>query len=79
MYGAMVSTFSSLFLVGADIRGFYFHRRRLRSSYTGIRTPFGMWNNNFGSSCGRDFIGNPLGAICVIPTCAIVCFTHNAI
>ncbi|MCL2592070.1 MAG: hypothetical protein FWD82_01775 [Defluviitaleaceae bacterium] len=49
------------------------------SSCTGMGTPFGMWNNNFGGSCGRDFIGNPLGAICVIPTCAIVCFTHNAI
>ena len=23
--------------------------------------------------------GNPLGAICVIPTCAIAAFTHNAI
>ncbi len=22
---------------------------------------------------------NPLGSVCVIPTCQIVCFTHNAI
>jgi hypothetical protein len=29
----------------------------------------------YGGACGR----NPLGAICVIPTCAIAAFTHNAI
>ncbi|MCL2873322.1 MAG: hypothetical protein FWE29_00155 [Defluviitaleaceae bacterium] len=28
---------------------------------------------------GAPFFGNPMGAICVIPTDAIVCFTHNAI
>ena len=59
------------------------------SSCTNVGTPFGMLNNfgvgpfgGFGGpgGCGgRDFIGNPLGAICVIPTSAIVCFTHNAI
>jgi hypothetical protein len=40
-----------------------------------------------GSSCGgsynpynqSDFYGNPFGAVCVIPVCAIACFTHNAI
>lgn len=44
-----------------------------------------------GSSCDRDFTalggrdrgfhfdGNPLGAVCIIPTNKIVCFTHNAI
>ena len=37
------------------------------------------------NSCGGLGLGdgfglqNPLGAICVIPTCAIACFTHNAI
>ena len=30
-------------------------------------------------ACGGEFFGNPLGAVCVIPTCAIACFTHNAI
>jgi hypothetical protein len=28
---------------------------------------------------GGQFWGNPLGAVCVIPTCAIAVFTHNAI
>ncbi|MDR1663391.1 MAG: hypothetical protein LBR83_00515 [Clostridiales bacterium] len=30
-------------------------------------------------ACEGGFTGNPLGAVCVIPTCAIACFTHNAI
>ena len=44
---------------------------------------FGGFNgfNGFGNTgsftCGCE--GNPLGAVCVIPTCAIACFTHNAI
>ena len=25
------------------------------------------------------FMGNPLGAVCIIPTCAIAVFTHSAI
>jgi len=33
----------------------------------------------FGGGCNNGFIGNPLGAIAVIPTEAIACFTHNAI
>jgi len=32
-----------------------------------------------GPEGGAPFFGNPMGAICVIPTDAIVCFTHNAI
>jgi len=43
------------------------------SSCTDIMTPTGI-DNDFGG-----FIGNPLGAVCVIPTCAIACFTHSAI
>ena len=39
--------------------------------------------DSFGPGLGRGmeapFIGNPMGAVCVIPTDAIVCFTHNAI
>ncbi len=35
--------------------------------------------NSRGSESGFAFDGNPLGAVCVIPTCAIVCFTHCAI
>ena len=38
---------------------------------------FGGWGNSRSFSCGCE--GNPLGAVCVIPTCAIACFTHNAI
>ncbi len=30
------------------------------------------------SGC-NEFCGNPLGSVCVIPTCAIACFAHNAI
>jgi len=44
------------------------------SSCTNGFTPFGI--NNGG---GFDFFGNPLGAVAVIPICAIACFTHNAI
>jgi hypothetical protein len=43
------------------------------SSCTGTMTPYGM-NGGYG-----DFYGNPLGAVAVIPTCAIACFTHCAI
>ena len=37
-----------------------------------------------GGGCGNNWGGcgpgsSPMGAICVIPTCAIACFTHNAI
>ncbi|MDR3239305.1 MAG: hypothetical protein LBT44_04390 [Clostridiales bacterium] len=40
-----------------------------------------------GSACGSigcgnegwDYGYNPFGAVCVIPFCAIACFTHNAI
>ncbi|MCL2699354.1 MAG: hypothetical protein FWE68_03490 [Defluviitaleaceae bacterium] len=38
--------------------------------------PIGGCCVNFGP-CGTGF--NPLGAVCVIPTRAIACFTHNAI
>ncbi len=40
----------------------------------------GGWNN-WGGGCGCSFneCSNPLGAICVIPTCAVAAFTHNAI
>ena len=44
------------------------------SSCTNSFTPF--CTNNGG---GFDFFGNPLGAVAVIPICAIACFTHNAI
>ncbi len=39
------------------------------------------FGGGFGGGCGGGggFYGNPLGAICVIPTRAIACFTHNAI
>ena len=43
------------------------------SSCTDVMTPTGI-DNDFGG-----FIGNPLGAVCVIPTCAVACFTHSAI
>jgi len=58
------------------------------SSCTNCMTPFGMsgfgWNgggnwDGCGCGCGDGFNGNPLGAVCVIPTRAIACFTHNAI
>ena len=42
------------------------------SSCTGTFGPCG--NEAFGG-----FIGNPLGAVAVIPLCAVACFTHNAI
>ena len=38
---------------------------------------FGPWGNERGADFG--FWGNPLGAVAVIPLCAIACFTHNAI
>jgi hypothetical protein len=44
------------------------------SACTDIVTPVGIVDGDF---CGFD--GNPLGAVCVIPTCAIACFTHSAI
>ncbi len=43
------------------------------SACTGVMGPYGFVDNS------RGFIGNPLGAVAVIPTCAIACFTHNAI
>ncbi len=43
------------------------------SSCTNIMTPCGM-PGGYGFGCG-----NPFGAEVVIPTCAIVCFTHVAI
>lgn len=43
------------------------------SSCTNYMTPAGIANDV------APFMGNPLGAVCVIPTCAIACFTHNAI
>jgi len=46
----------------------------LGSSCTDVVTPVGIIDNEFGG-----FEGNPLGAVCVIPTCAIACFTHSAI
>ncbi|MDR2899450.1 MAG: hypothetical protein LBU94_03980 [Clostridiales bacterium] len=52
------------------------------SSCTNIGGPWGYGNNcgcgGFGGGYG-GFTGNPLGSIAVIPTCAIACFTHNAI
>ena len=44
------------------------------SSCTNVMGPYGMINNN----CSQ-FVGNPLGAVAVIPICSIACFTHNAI
>jgi hypothetical protein len=41
-----------------------------------------MCSDAFGARVGEDvsaFAGNPLGAVCVIPTSAITCFTHSAI
>jgi hypothetical protein len=41
-----------------------------------------MCTNTFGARGGEDayaFAGNPMGAVCVIPTSAITCFTHSAI
>jgi len=38
-------------------------------------TPMGIVDNEEGFFWG----GNPLGAVCVIPTCAIAVFTHHAI
>ena len=46
----------------------------LGSTCTDIMTLTGIMDNEFGG-----FIGNPLGAVYVIPTCAIACFTHSAI
>jgi len=43
------------------------------SACTDVMTCKGIDND-----CGF-FEGNPLGAVCVIPTCAIACFTHAAI
>jgi len=44
------------------------------SSCTDFAGGMGIVDNE----CGV-FEGNPLGAVCVIPTCAIACFTHSAI
>ena len=46
----------------------------LGSACTDVVAPMGITDNEF-----DGFIGNPLGAVCVIPTCAIACFTHSAI
>jgi hypothetical protein len=43
------------------------------SACSGSFGPQGVRDNNFA------FAGNPLGAVAVIPTRAIACFTHNAI
>ena len=43
------------------------------SSCTSFMTPCGI-ADGYGGFCG-----NPLGAVAVIPTCAIAAFTHNAI
>ena len=44
------------------------------SSCTNEMGPMGFVDNEEGF-----FWGNPLGAVCVIPTCAIAVFTHSAI
>jgi len=44
------------------------------SACTDVMTPMGIIDNEMGGFCG-----NPLGAVCVIPTCAIAVFTHHAI
>jgi hypothetical protein len=43
------------------------------SSCCGNSGPMGM-ENDMG-----HFHGNPLGAVCVIPTCAVAAFAHHAI
>jgi len=43
------------------------------SSCTDVMTPLGIQNDAGG------FYGNPLGAVCVIPTCAVAAFAHHAI
>jgi len=43
------------------------------SACTDVMTPMGIDNDE------GFFWGNPLGAVCVIPTCSIVVFTHSAI
>ena len=45
----------------------------LGSACTDIMTPHGIDNDE------GMFWGNPLGAVCVIPLCAIAVFTHSAI
>ena len=46
------------------------------SACTDVMTPMGMQND----AEGEFFWGrNPLGAVCVIPTCSIAVFTHTAI
>ena len=44
------------------------------SACTNEMTPMGMADNEQGF-----FWGNPLGAVCVIPLCAVAVFTHSAI
>ena len=39
--------------------------------------PMGGGFGNHGGGFGN--MGSPFGAICVIPTCAVAAFTHNAI
>jgi len=43
------------------------------SACTDVMTPHGIDNDE------GFFWGNPLGAVCVIPTCSIAVFTHHAI
>ena len=44
------------------------------SSCCNDMTPMGIKDNEMGG-----FYGNPLGAVCVIPTCAVAAFAHHAI
>jgi len=48
------------------------------SACTDCMTPMGI-QNDCGCGCGGFWGGNPLGAVCVIPTCSIAVFTHHAI
>ena len=49
------------------------------SSCTNGYGPYGSIGGYGSGVCGNGFGGNPFGAIAVIPTHAIACFTHNAI
>ncbi len=40
---------------------------------------FGGFENVYEGNNYNGYMGYPFGAICVIPICAIVCFTHNTI
>ena len=43
------------------------------SACTNVFSPRGVVSGD------GDFVGNPLGSVAVIPTCAIAAFTHHAI